>query len=132
MRSPEPSPRIERPRARWSTVSDSWASIAGWRWMVSVTHTPTRIRSVAAPAAPIMTSGSKNRCGLGWNAASSVKSSFQTASGTQPMRCQGHQIVSKPSASACWANSMAFEAGGMMRPGAPRVTRTAVSYPTTI
>ena len=129
MRSPEPSPRIERPRARWSTVSDSCASIAGWRWIVSVTQTPTRIRSVAAPAAPIMISGSKKRCGFDWYFASSVMSSVHTASGTQPMRCQGHQIASKPSASACWANSMAFEAGGMMRPGAPSVTRIR-PYPT--
>src|SRR3954469_3451533 len=32
-------------------------------------------------------------------------------------------MASKPSASARWANSIAFAAGGMIRPGAPSVTR---------
>src|SRR3954451_2874959 len=32
-------------------------------------------------------------------------------------------MASNPSASACCANSTAFEAGGMIRPGAPSVTR---------
>ena len=59
MRSPEPSPRIARPPATWSIVSAAWASIAGWRRMTSVTHTPTRMRSVAAAAAAIIDRGSK-------------------------------------------------------------------------
>ncbi len=66
MRSPEPRPRIARPRARCEAVSASWASCAGWRRIVSVTHTPTLMRSVAAPAAPIIISGWKYWCGFAW------------------------------------------------------------------
>ena len=55
-------------------------------------------------------------------------SSVQTESGIQPIRWHGHQIASKPSASARWANSIAFAAGGMIRPGAPRVTRMKKDY----
>ena len=57
-------------------------------------------------------------------------SSVQTESGIQPIRWHGHQIASKPSASARWANSIAFAAGGMIRPGAPRVTRMKKRLPT--
>ena len=94
MRSPEPRPRIDRPRARWSTVSAVWASIAGCRLIVSVTFTPTRIRSVAAPAAPIIVSGSKWTCGLAWYFARPVMSSVHTESGIQPIRWHGHQTAS--------------------------------------
>ena len=66
MRSPEPRPRIARPCERWSAVSAACASIAGWRRIVSVTQTPTLMLSVAAPAAPIIISGSKWTCGLSW------------------------------------------------------------------
>ena len=61
---------------------------------MSVTTTPTRMRSVTAPATPIITSGSKYVCGLGWNFASGVMSSVQTDSGCQPIRWLGHQIDS--------------------------------------
>src|SRR6478735_11577140 len=123
MRSPEPSPRIARPPARCEAVKASCASIAGWRRIVSVTHTPTLMRFVAAPAAPIISSGSKYWCGLAWTFASAVRSSVHTESGVHPIRWHGHQIASKPSASALTASSTALAAGGMIRPGAPTVTR---------
>src|SRR3954469_14520162 len=129
MRSPEPRPRIARPDERWSAVRAARASIAGWRRILSVTQTPTLIVDVAAPAAPIIISGSKWTCGLSWYLASSVISSVQTESGIQPIRWHGHQIASKPSASARWANSIAFAAGGMIRPGAPSVTRMRKRLP---
>ena len=57
--SPLPRPRIARPRVRWSSVNICWATIAGLRRIRSVTTEPTRMRSVAAPTAPIISSGSK-------------------------------------------------------------------------
>jgi hypothetical protein len=92
--SPLPRPMIARPFETWSSVSAVWASTAGWWVRMSVTTTPTLIRSVAAPTTPIITSGSKYVCGLAWNFASGVTSSVQTDSGCQPIRWLGHQIVS--------------------------------------
>ena len=85
---------IARPLVTWSSVSAVCASTAGWCVRMSVTTTPTLIFSVAAPTAPIITSGSNHVCGLSWNFASGVMSSVHTDSGCQPIRWLGHQIVS--------------------------------------
>ena len=51
-----------------------------------MTQTPTLIESVAAPAAPIIVSGSKYMWGFACASASGVNSGVQTESGSQPIR----------------------------------------------
>ena len=50
--SPLPTPRMKRPRDRWSTVSAAWASDAGWRRTVSTTHVAIGTFSVSTATAP--------------------------------------------------------------------------------